>query len=41
MDFGTIESNIIHVFQYLAQENKFDSYLPTIQRMIDSFKAAK
>ena len=41
MDFGTIESNIIHVFQYLAQENKFDSYLPTIQRMIDSFKATK
>ena len=41
MDFGTIERNIIHVFQYIAQENKFDSYLPTIQRMIDSFEAAK
>jgi hypothetical protein len=41
MDFGTIERNIIHVFQYKAQEDKFDSYLPTIQRMIDSFKAAK
>jgi eukaryotic-like serine/threonine-protein kinase len=41
MDFGTIESNIIHVFQYVAQEDKFDSYLPTIQKMIDSFKAAK
>jgi hypothetical protein len=41
MDFGTIESNIIHVFQYVAQENKFDSYSPTIQTMIDSFKAAK
>ncbi len=41
MDFGTIEKNILHVFQYKAQENKFDSYLPIIQRMIDSFKATK
>lgn len=41
LDFGTIENNRIHVFRYTAQENKFDSYLPTIQRMIDSFKSTE
>ena len=38
---GATENNSIYIFQYRAQENKFDSYLPTIQKMIDSFKAAK
>ena len=38
---GATENNSIYIFQYRAQENKFDSYLPTIQRMIDSFKATK
>ena len=36
-EFGTTEHNRIHVFRYTAQENKFDSYLPIINRMIDSF----
>lgn len=39
MDFGTTENNRILVFRYTAQESKFDSYLPTIERMIDSFKS--
>lgn len=39
MDFGTTENNHILVFRYTAQESKFDSYLPTIERMIDSFKS--
>jgi hypothetical protein len=39
LDLGTKENNRVHVFRYTAQESKFDSYLPTIQRMIDSFKS--
>ena len=39
MDLGTTENNRVHVFRYTAQESKFDSYLPTIERMIDSFKS--
>ena len=38
---GEIEDNSVYVFQYVAQVNKFDSYLPTIQRMIESFNATK
>ena len=41
LESGATENNSIYIFQYRAQENKFDSYLPTIQRMIDSFKATK
>ncbi len=41
LESGATENNSIYIFQYRAQENKFDSYLPTIQKMIDSFKAAK
>jgi hypothetical protein len=39
LDLGTTENNRVHVFRYTAQESKFDSYLPTIKRMIDSFKS--
>jgi len=39
LEFGTPENNRIHVFRYTAQENKFDSYLPTINSMIDSFRS--
>lgn len=38
-EFGTTENNRIHVFRYTAQENKFDAYLPIINRMIDSFQS--
>ena len=38
MDFGTTENNRILVFRYIAQESKFDSYLPIIERMIDSLR---
>ena len=41
LESGATENNSIYIFQYRAQENKFNSYLPTIQRMIDSFKATK
>jgi len=39
LESGTTENNNIYIFRYVAQENKYDSYLPTINRMIDSFKA--
>ena len=41
MDLGTTENNRVHVFRYTAQESKFDSYLPTIESMIDSFKSVE
>lgn len=41
MDLDTTENNRVHVFRYTAQESKFDSYLPTIERMIDSFKSVE
>ena len=41
LDLGTTENNRVHVFRYTAQESKFDSYLPAIERMIDSFKSVE
>jgi eukaryotic-like serine/threonine-protein kinase len=41
LDLGTRENNRVHVFRYTAQESKFDSYLPTIERMIDSYKGVE
>jgi len=41
LDLGTKENNRVHVFRYTTQESKFDSYLPTIERMIDSFKSVE
>jgi hypothetical protein len=39
LDLGTTENNRVYVFRYTAQESKFYSYLPTIEKMIDSFKS--
>jgi hypothetical protein len=41
LDLGTRENNRVHVFRYTAQESKFDHYLPTIERMIASFKSVE
>jgi len=41
MEFGSTEGDKIHIFRYAAQESKFNSYLPIISRMMDSFKSIK
>jgi eukaryotic-like serine/threonine-protein kinase len=41
LESGTTENDNIYIFRYVAQENKYDSYLPIINRMIDSFRATK
>jgi YVTN family beta-propeller protein len=38
MNVVTIEGNNAYIITYFAQEPKFDHYLPTIQKMINSFK---
>jgi DNA-binding beta-propeller fold protein YncE len=37
MKIATQQNDNIYLFTYLAQASKFDTYLPTIQYMIDSF----
>jgi hypothetical protein len=39
LDFGTIENGRLQVFRYTAQENSFETYIPIINRTIDSFKS--
>lgn len=36
MKVATIKEGILFVISYFAQENRFDQYLPTIHKMIDS-----
>jgi hypothetical protein len=38
MDIGMTNGDKVYVLSYLADPAKFLSYLPTIQRMIDSFE---
>ena len=37
MDIGMTKASKLYVLSYLAEPAKFSSYMPTIQRMIDSF----
>lgn len=38
MDVGTVKGNNLFVVQYAAQDDKFESYLPIIRKMINSFE---
>jgi DNA-binding beta-propeller fold protein YncE len=38
MEIGTIISNKAYFIEYFAEAEKYDTYLPTIQKMIDSFE---
>lgn len=38
MQVLTIKNDKIYLITYTAEQRKYDSYLPTIQKMIDSFR---
>jgi hypothetical protein len=38
MDIGTTKRDKAYVISYFAEPTKFSYYLPTIQRMIESFE---
>jgi S1-C subfamily serine protease len=38
MEIGTIIGDKVYYIQYIAEENKYSKYLPTIQMMINSFQ---
>jgi len=38
MDIGVTNGDKVFVLSYLADQAKFSFYLPTIQKMIDSFE---
>lgn len=40
-DTATIKSNRLYVIQYYVQSSKYQSYLPTLQKMLDSFEITK
>jgi serine/threonine-protein kinase len=41
MDIGTLKGDNLFVVQYAAQDDKFQSYLPVIRKMINSFEIVK
>jgi eukaryotic-like serine/threonine-protein kinase len=41
MDIWTIKDNKAYIINYLAETGKYTSYLPTIQKMVDSFEIIK
>jgi len=40
-DTATIKGNRLYVIQYYVQSSKYQSYLPTLQKMLDSFEVTK
>jgi len=40
-DTATIKANRLYVIQYYVQSSKYQSYLPTLQKMLDSFEITK
>jgi eukaryotic-like serine/threonine-protein kinase len=40
-DIATIKNDRLYVIQYYAESSKYQSYLPTLQKMIDSFQIKK
>ena len=38
MEIGTIIGDKVYLLSYAAQEEQYSDYLPTVQKMIDSFK---
>jgi eukaryotic-like serine/threonine-protein kinase len=38
MEIGTIIGDKVYLLSYAAQEEQYSNYLPTVQKMIDSFK---
>jgi hypothetical protein len=41
MDIWTIKDNKAYIINYLAETGQYSSYLPTIQKMVDSFEIMK
>ena len=40
LDIGTIIGDKVYSIRYIAKEEQYSEYLPTIQKMINSFKIA-
>ena len=38
MEIGTIIGDKVYYIEYIAEEEKYSNYLPTIQMMINSFE---
>jgi hypothetical protein len=38
MEIGTIIGDKVYYIKYIAEEEKYSNYLPTIQMMINSFE---
>jgi len=38
MDVGTAKDNRVYVFSYSADPKEYSSYMPTIDKMINSFE---
>jgi hypothetical protein len=38
MEIGTITADRLYYVEYLAEEEQYPDYLPTVQKMIDSLK---
>ena len=41
MDIWTIKDDRVYIINYLVETEKYSSYLPTIQKMVDSFEIVK
>ena len=41
MDIWTIKDDRVYVINYIVETEKYSSYLPTIQKMVDSFEIVK
>ena len=41
MDIWTIKDDRVYIINYLVEMGKYSSYLPTIQKMVDSFEIVK
>ena len=41
MDIWTLQDDKVYIINYLAETRKYSSYLPTIQKMVDSFEIIK
>ena len=41
MDIWTIKDDRVYLISYLVEMEKYSSYLPTIQKMVDSFEIVK